>query len=1296
MKLNFTPHRWVSPLRRLLFVGLLLAGSATVAQAQTNPFVHRLFGSNMVLQRDTQAPVWGWTTPGVQVNVTLTGTTVQTKSAIAGANGRWQVALDPVAVGGGSYTLTITGPQTVTCTNVVFGDVWLFAGQSNMAYTLTSLNHPNLPAELADSANYPHIRSFTVPSALALTPQANINNGSWTAASPSTTGNFSGTAYFTGREITKRIGNVPVGLLTSAWAGTEIKPWLRNTQTSGEADLAQEIFDNSVLSAATDSRSVSVICNAMIEPLLPFKIKGVVWYQGESNVSQPEQYERFLGKLRAGLREATNQSTLPFIVIQLADNGSTNTSVVQSGWAELREAQAKAVAADSNSRLVVIHDTSGDGDLHPKNKQDVGLRAALAAADVAYGQTLVSQGPVCTGSSVAGSTLVCTFSQVGSGLMVGSKTGINPVQLSASPLAGFAIAGSNKVFYAATAVIQGTNQVVVSSPSVPAPLYVRYAWKNRPEANLYNKITDAGGNVINGLPASAFRNDPVARLVVNAGTGTTTTTPGATVAVAATTTSGLTFANWIGDTASLAAPGSASTTATLGQTYVSVLARYTLTAAPSGLVAQSLNGQVRLTWNALPGAHSIVWRSTSSGGTYTAVSPEIVGATSFVDAGLTNGTTYYYKISAKNLVGSGPLSAAVSATPLASIGPISAPAAELTLAAPVTDNLPVFAPVVDYNYTEADVTGLQLPIFAPFDSTNDLWWDNLVGEMLQARLPYALFPSQGYVNSTDPVGNNHDPRQLSRLVSALQRAGADNGLVKFGCLADFPAGADIYNALHSLPAGTPMNLATTTTADWTAVFWDRMIKPWHDTVPSALWYKIGSRPLIHLASFESPAFSNQSGRGAAILDHLAALFNTAYGVQPYFALDSSWQTVDPTSINAASVLLVNPRFAPPSTASAYVTVKGQTGGIAVPGYVDPANTSIQISRKGVAGTGAAGDTLRAGLNAGVTANARDTILEGWNNIRESAGFYRSSDATQWRTPNQYIDIVRSFVDLRTTSLKLEAEAADFYGDTTTGNSGGAYRRSGGNLDVRALPASGWAVTNTAPNESLEYNAFQFSEGTYRFYLRYSSTAVRTVRPFIDGYALPDVMLPSTGGMDSWGSLAIGSRTLQHGGTHVIKIVFVDGGVDADWLFVRKIDPMVSFQSDANGLFLCAEAGGNATISCNRTYAGSYERFSINSRTGNGVVSHGDTITIQVKDGLYLNAIGGGGAGLSPTKRSVGGQELFTIVKVSGTGPIVNGDKVAIRTVTNGRYLTVASPTQVDATGTTLGTAQTFTVNLATQ
>jgi hypothetical protein len=641
--------------------------------------------------------------------------------------------------------------------------------------------------------------------------------------------------------------------------------------------------------------------------------------------------------------------------------------------------------------------------------------------------------------------------------------------------------------------------------------------------------------------------------------------------------------------------------------------------------------------------------------------------------------------------------------------PAAVPTADITLEPVVTDNLPLISSLTAYVYAnDSDAVSIarggtnilyDAPLYYPFDTDTPAWWDNLVAEQLQARLPVAMFASRGVkTTSATETNGNMNPRQLTRMVDALKRANATN-LFKLACFIDCPNLRDVYNYINGLPSSTLCDLASTN--DWNEVFWLRGVKPWFDTVPRQYWFTVNGRPVIRWWHIGNSWFTNQNGNLSQMLELLADNFETAFSVRPSFVLHDSWPNYDPGSVNQTDVIGVDEWFSTPSQPYTYNNFNGFTVGTAVPGFIDSAtfdpssanyqNPNRVIFHNKVDGSGVNGDTLIAGLEAGVAAKSQYTLLEGWNDAREWAGYYRCGNSPRYDFPSQYINIVRRYTDIRTRTLRLEAEGADAYLDSTTNNSGGAWRRFG-DLDIRPLPTNGWAVTTTAAGEWIEFKEINFSAGNYRFPIRYSSLANRTVRLLIDGVALPDVVLPATGGANIFDTFSLGTAAVAHG-IHTLRLFFVDGGIDVDWIFIRKYDPVVTLQSALNGNFLGATRGGNDSLVCNWNSAGSWAQFSVNDLAGAGAITSSNLVSLQAHNGLYLST-NGGSSMLQAKQRTSAGAERFYVIKIGGTGTVTNGNQVAIRTAA-GKYVTVKADGSVDTSGTSITPAQTFTLQTTT-
>ena len=480
---------------RIKFLALMCCGLGSGLAGQAAVRLPALVGDHMVLQRDAPVPVWGWAEPGEKVSVTFRG---KTYAAVPGAAGRWQATL-PAAPAGGPYTMTIKGQNTITVQDILVGDVWLAGGQSNMELPLRDKNAPSphaypLPLHAEQevaAANFPQIRQFTVKKAVAYQPQTANEGYDWKVCSPATAGQFSAVGYFFARDLYQQY-HVPIGLISSPWGGTVAEAWVSVGALQKLPDF-RAVADTVARRALAGPKqkdaqnTPTVLYNGMIAPLMPYAVKGVIWYQGESNVGRAAQYRTLFPALINDWRSRWG-AALPFLFVQLANFTPALPEPAASDWAELREAQAQALALPRTGMAVAVDIGEGDN-IHPANKQDVGHRLALAARRVAYGEKkVVATGPTYQSMAVAGSQVRVKFTNLGSGLQV-KGTG--------SPLKGFALAGADQKFYWATAAQEGPD-VVLTSNAVPAPVAVRYDWANNPDGNLYNQ---------EGLPAVPFRTD---------------------------------------------------------------------------------------------------------------------------------------------------------------------------------------------------------------------------------------------------------------------------------------------------------------------------------------------------------------------------------------------------------------------------------------------------------------------------------------------------------------------------------------------------------------------------------------------------------------------------------------------------------------------------------------------------------------------------------------------------------------------------------------------------------------------
>ena len=487
-------------------LAFLMLAHAVRADVMPNP----MFSDNAVLQRDQRVPVWGKAVDGEKVEVEFAGQKVETVAK----NGRWVVWLEPMPASTEGRTMTIRGNNTVSAKNLLVGEVWLCSGQSNMGMQLKHV--ANGREAIASSAD-PMIRLVTVTQCHADTPKEDIVID-WKPCSPATVPDFSAVAYFFGQEL-RKVLNVPIGLINSTYGGTAAKAWmdrqtlttdpnfqaLLDSQAKREAEFDpakleetnknfKAEYEAAVSKALAEGKPKprgprvdvppkedkcrpACLYNPMIAPLQPYAIRGVTWYQGESDADAPVLYRKLFPALIQSWRKQWVQEKMPFLFVQIAPCRRMPPSI--------REAQLLAWKSTQETAMVVTSDVGDANDIHPKNKEPVGKRLALAARALAYGEKLEYSGPEFDSMSVRENRAVIHFKHIGSGIVA------------TDDLKGFFVAGDNGTFCPAKAEISG-DTVEVFSDQVSKPIAVRYGWANVPEINLFNK---------EGLPASPFRTD---------------------------------------------------------------------------------------------------------------------------------------------------------------------------------------------------------------------------------------------------------------------------------------------------------------------------------------------------------------------------------------------------------------------------------------------------------------------------------------------------------------------------------------------------------------------------------------------------------------------------------------------------------------------------------------------------------------------------------------------------------------------------------------------------------------------
>jgi sialate O-acetylesterase len=490
-----------------------------------------IIGDNMVLQQKQANPLWGWDNPGTEVTVTFAG---QTKTAKADDKGKWTVKLDAVPANAQPATITIKGSSTKELKNVLVGEVWICSGQSNMGFNLNSTWDADL--DIAQ-AKFPQVRLISVPQVGTQEIQDDFK-GQWEECTPTTAASFTAVGYHFGRVLHEMLG-VPVGLIDNAWGGSACEAWVKRDvlekdprfaatiarwkqteATFTQAAFEKQMEDHKVKLDAWGKARVEAakakqmftapaprapqnpltgqhrpgnLYAGVLHPTIGYGIKGVIWYQGESNAGRAKEYRDLFPFMIEHWRKEWKQGDFPFYWVQLADFKAYQTEPVESDWAELREAQTLTMTKLPKTGQCVITDLGEANDIHPKNKRDVAERLARWALVNDYGQKLVYRSPELKDAKFEGGKALLTFDYAPQGLRT----------VDTDDAKGFAICGEDKKWVWAKAEIiggskKGTNQISVSAEGVAKPVAVRYAWADNPVCNVFSA---------EGLPVTPFRPD---------------------------------------------------------------------------------------------------------------------------------------------------------------------------------------------------------------------------------------------------------------------------------------------------------------------------------------------------------------------------------------------------------------------------------------------------------------------------------------------------------------------------------------------------------------------------------------------------------------------------------------------------------------------------------------------------------------------------------------------------------------------------------------------------------------------
>lgn len=480
-----------------------------------------IIGDHMVLQQKQADPIWGWDAPGTQVTVTFAG---QTKTATAGADGKWMVKLDPIPANEQPQTLVITGSEKKEISDVLVGEVWMCSGQSNMGFTLGKDWNGDLEAA---ASKLPNLRLIKVPQVGTQELQKDFK-GRWSASTPESATSFSAVGFMFGRYL-HNILKVPVGLIDNAWGGSAAEAWVRRESLEKDSRF-KNLMENAVKREAqfqngqaksdyeaqlakwkVESRKAKTenttapakpvapetwlkgnarpgnIFAGVVYPTLGYGMKGVVWYQGENNASRPREYAELFPFLIEQWRKEWNQGDFPFYWVQLANFKEEKSQPGESDWAELRESQTKTLSLPNTGQAVII-DLGEGKDIHPKNKHDVAARLVRWALVKDYGMQFPYRSPEFKSMEISGNKITVLFDCFGSSLRpYGVKEAI-----------GFAVCGEDKVWHWAKGKLVGKDRVEVQCDEVQKPVALRYAWADNPVCNLSS---------MDGLAVTPFRTD---------------------------------------------------------------------------------------------------------------------------------------------------------------------------------------------------------------------------------------------------------------------------------------------------------------------------------------------------------------------------------------------------------------------------------------------------------------------------------------------------------------------------------------------------------------------------------------------------------------------------------------------------------------------------------------------------------------------------------------------------------------------------------------------------------------------
>ena len=464
--------------------------------------VSDLFTDHAVLQRGIKVPVWGWAEPGTKVNVEFAG---QKVSTVSDGKAYWRVELSSLKANSKGRIMRITsGGNELVFKDILVGEVWLCSGQSNMDYTLRHVCGPSKSGEpyqaaadlnlkMVKSFKDSELRQFAISHTSMSAPQEQVSS-QWTLCDKENISNFTATGFWFAKALRERL-KVPVGIIKSAWSGTAIEPWLPIEAYESDTEL-KKYYKKLAARAASEKSRVTALYNGMIHPLIPYGIKGAIWYQGESNHGWPDLYEKLFTAMIKSWRQNWGQGQFPFYYVQLAGYEKANRA---HNWPVLCDKQRLTLKNLPNLGMAVTNDIGEPTDIHPRNKRDVGQRLANWALVKDYGmKDVVVSGPLFTEAKRKSKGVLVQFDHVAKGLLVAQKPSILDLakKLKSKAVMGFELQDKKGVWHAAEAKIDKSKSIYVWHEKITKVQAIRYAWKAySSDLNLYNSA---------GLPASCF------------------------------------------------------------------------------------------------------------------------------------------------------------------------------------------------------------------------------------------------------------------------------------------------------------------------------------------------------------------------------------------------------------------------------------------------------------------------------------------------------------------------------------------------------------------------------------------------------------------------------------------------------------------------------------------------------------------------------------------------------------------------------------------------------------------------